>query len=94
MKPFVGRATRPIERLGAVIGDEVYFDPRHPDVVILYRPLHIRVSGALLNMVEDGALEDISPSDGAPSLPAPVLSLSSARARPGRLGWGRQRPPE
>lgn len=93
MEPFVCRATQPIERFGAIPGDEIYFDPSHPDIVILYRPLHIRVSGALLNMLEDGVLEEITPASAEPSSPPrPALRLSSSRAGRALRRWKQRGP--
>lgn len=89
MEPFVCRATQPIPRFNALPGDRVYFDPSHPDILVLYRALHIRATGAVLNMIEAGVLEDITPPDD-PSPSRPVLRLSSGG---GLRRWRRPRPP-
>ena len=83
MEPVIYRARVPCPRFGALPDDRIYYDPDHPDILVLYRALHIRDSGAILNQVELGNLEQVSPP-GDPSVASPPslrLSYGGARAR-------------
>jgi len=75
MEPYVVRVLRPLPRFGAQPGDRIYFDPDHADVLVLYRELHIRDTGAILNATETGEAEAVSwPSSSDPRA-RPALRL-------------------
>ena len=89
MEPFVVRVSSPLPRFGALPGDRIFFDPQHHDVLILYRALHIRDTGAILNATETGQAEVISWPSSDDHSPRPALRLSSGGA-PRR--WRHRRP--
>lgn len=92
MEPFVLRVLRPLPRFGAQPGDRIFFDPEHADVLVLYRALHIRDTGAILNSAELGEAEVVSwPSSSDGPHHRPTLRLSSGGAR---RQWRRRRPEE
>ena len=70
MEPFVVRVRTALPRFRAVPGDRIYFDPQHPDILVLYRALHIRDTGAVLNALELGHVEVVS----YPNYPSSVAS--------------------